>query len=104
VFDRPPPAHLAGPLAVLHTGVRALLTGRRWFGLDPTTGKPCGPHPARGDGPLAFGALDPTHPLPPAVGLLSVEGDSCWDRLHPLARLDRPELFAPNVAPRSQSR
>lgn len=82
-LDRPPPDHLAGPLAVLHTGVRALLTGRRWFGLDLATGRSCGPHPARGDGPLAFGGLDPGRTLPANVGLLCVEGDSCWDRIGP---------------------
>jgi hypothetical protein len=103
VFHRPPPAHLHDPLAVLHTGVRALVTGRRWFGLDPATGKPCGPHPARGDGPLAFGALDPARPLPAGVGLLSVEGDACWDRLPPLARLNSPDLFATGVAPHSRT-
>ena len=97
VFGRPPPAPLDGPLGVLHTGVRALLAGRRWFGLDPATGKPCGPHPTRAYGPLAFAALDPARPLPPTVGLLSAEGDSCWDRLPPLTCLDRPELFAPSV-------
>ncbi len=94
VFDRPPPAHLRGPLAVLHTGVRALVSGRRWVAFDPATGKACGPHPARPDGPLAFGALDPARELPAGVGLLAVDGDTCWDRLSPLARLDQPTLFA----------
>ncbi len=97
VFHRPPPLHLRGPLAVLHTGVRAVVSGRRWFGFDPATGKGCGPHPARPDGPLAFAALDPARELPATVGLLCVEGDTCWDRLDPLARLDQPALFAPSV-------
>ena len=104
VFDRPPPPHLTGPLGVLHTGVRALVAGRRWLGFDPTTGKPCGPHPARGDGPLGFGSLDPTRELPAAVGLLAVAGDSCWDRLAPLSRLDHPALFAPSVERHLQTR
>ncbi len=105
VFDRPPPANLRGPLAVLHTGVRALVCGRRWVGFDPATGKACGPHPARPDGPLAFGALDPARELPAAVGLLAVAGDTCWDRLSPLARLDHPTLFAtPGVERHSKTR
>jgi hypothetical protein len=91
--DDPPPDLLAA-LAVLHTGLRAVITGRRWFGIDPRTGRPCGPRPKEGRGLLAFGALDPSQKLPPAAGLLSVEGDAVWDRVHPLARLDMPHLFA----------
>lgn len=104
VFDRSPPDHLASPLAVLHTGVRALVSERRWFGLDPATGKPCGLHPARRDGLLAFGALDPARELPATVGLLAVEGDSCWDRLDPHARLNHSALFATIVARARQTR
>ena len=98
VFDTDPPARFARYLDALHTGVRAALTGRRWYGIEPRTGRACGPHPTRGAGPLAFGALDPARPLPPAVGLLSVEGDSCWDRLPAFARTDFPALFAPDIA------
>lgn len=104
VFDRPPPPRLAGRLGVLHTGVRAVLAGRRWYGFDPATGRACGPHPARGDGPLAFGALDPARLLPPTVGYLSVGGDACWDRLPPFARLDHPDLFAPDIEPARRPR
>ena len=104
VLHRPPPEPLAGPLAVLHTGVRAALTGRRWLAFDPATGRGCGPFPARGHGPLAFGALDPGRPLPAAAGYLCVEGDSCWDRLPPFARADLPELFAPDIATPARTR
>lgn len=104
ILHHPPPPALVSALEVLHTGVRAALTGQRWFGLDPVTGRPCGPYPTRGTGPLAFGALDPARELPPAVGLLGVERDTCWDRLHPLARLDQPALFAPSVVPGPKSR
>lgn len=104
VFDRPPPDHLAGPLGVLHTGVRAVLAGRRWYGFDPATGRACGPFPARGDGLLAFGALDPARPLPANVGYLSVGGDACWDRISPFARFDHPELFAPDIEHDPRSR
>ena len=47
VFDRPPPVHLRGPLAVLHTGMRALVSGRRWVGFDPA-GHRQGVRPAPG--------------------------------------------------------
>jgi hypothetical protein len=95
VFDSEPPAHLAPFLAVLHTGVRAILTGRRWFGIDPTTGRSCGPQRACGSGPLAFGALDPTKLLPRRCGLLCVEKDPCLDRIHYAAFLDSPAVFEP---------
>jgi hypothetical protein len=94
----------APPAPLLHNGVRTVVTGRRWRGFDRTTGKGCGPHPARADGPLAFVALDPARPLPSNVGLLSVEGDGCWVRLSPLARLDHPELFAPDISRSADSR
>jgi hypothetical protein len=99
-----PPEELLRAMRTLQTGLRAVLTGKRWFGLDARTGRACGPHPACGHGLLAFGALDPTRTLPTAVGLLSVEGDSCWDRLSPLARLDSTALFAPSVEPTPKSR
>jgi len=69
VFAADPPGELARPLAVLLTGVRALLMGQRWHGIDPRTGHACGPRPAGGCGPLAFGALDPAAKLPRTVGL-----------------------------------
>jgi hypothetical protein len=82
VFDLDPPAELVAALAVLHTGVRAVLTGRRWFGCwsDRRT---AAPRP-----------LDPASPIPERVALLCVEGDPRWDRLDPFARLDLPALFA----------
>ena len=94
VFAADPPGELARPLAVLLTGVRALLMGQRWHGIDPRTGHACGPRPAGGCGPLAFGALDPAAKLPRTVGLLCVEaaGEE-WDRLPPGAANEFPELF-----------
>ncbi len=82
VFALDPPAALLPALAVLHTGVRALLAGRRWYGcgLDRRT---AAPRP-----------LDPAAPIPAGVALLAVEGDGRWDRLDPAARLDLPALFA----------
>jgi hypothetical protein len=100
VFAADPPAELGPYLELLHTGVRAVLTGKRWHGSDRGTGGSSGPFPARGSGPLAFGALDPGALLPPAVGLLTVAGDSRWDRIPPQALLDLPDAFATAVARR----
>ncbi len=81
VLTADPPPALAPAVAHLHTGVRAILTGKRWYGCDTTTGRTV--------------ALDPDDPLPSGVGLLAVEGESeLWDRIPPVARLVSPELFA----------
>lgn len=92
--DDDPPDRLLDALAVLHTGVRAVLTGKRWFGIDPETGKPCGPRPKDGAGLLAFGALDPSSKLPHNVGFLCCEGDAVWDRISRTSRIELPYLFA----------
>ncbi len=81
-FDSPPPAVLWPALDALHTGVRAVLTGRRWWGCD-------GHGTGRGS-PLSVDA-----PVPAWVSLLTVEGDAVWDRIAPSARLDHPHLFEP---------
>ncbi|QJX00254.1 hypothetical protein [Frigoriglobus tundricola] len=83
VFDRDPPADLLAALRVLHTGIRAALTGRKWYGCGSTR-KTAAPRP-----------LDPSDLIPPGITLLCVEGDQRWDRIHPAARLDLPRLFAP---------
>jgi hypothetical protein len=80
VFTAAPPAELDALLRVLHTGVRAGLTGRRWVGCDGTTGR--------------VAALNPAAPIPAGVTLLCVEGDTIWDRIDGASRLDRPRLFA----------
>lgn len=81
---------------MLLTGVRAVATGRRWFGNDRHTGRPCGPLPAAGSGPHAFGALDPSAELPRGVGLLTVEGPGeVADRIPATMVEEFPELFAP---------
>ena len=93
-FDREPPAELDRCLDVLLTGVRAVLMGKRWYGIDCTTGRGCGPFPLRTHGLLAFGCLDPAAKLPRHIGLLIVEApDEQWDRLSPRAILDFPDLF-----------
>jgi hypothetical protein len=82
-FDRDPPVGWVGVLTVLHTGVRALLAGRRWYG--------CGSERAT----AAPRPLDPSAPIPSGITLLCVEGDDRWDRIDPLARIDHPGLFDP---------
>ena len=81
-FEVEPPPALERLLRVLHTGVRAALTGRRWYGCGSDR-KTAAPRP-----------LDPAAPIPEGVTLLCVEGDRRWDRLDPAARLDLPALFA----------
>ncbi len=81
VFAAEPPAELAEALAVAHTGVRALLTGRPWLGCGSDT-RTAAPR-----------VLNPKAPIPAAVMLLAVAGDSRWDRIGPAARADHPDLF-----------
>ncbi|CEF48212.1 unnamed protein product [uncultured bacterium] len=80
VFDADPPADVDPLLRVLHTGVRALVVGKRWYGCDGTTGR--------------VSELNPGVPIPAGITLLAVEGDGRWDRIDPAARLDHPHLFA----------
>jgi len=98
VFDADPPAELARYLDVLLTGVRALLLGKRWYGIDCATGRACGPRRARTFGPLAGGALDPAAKLPRNVGLLTVDAPGeQWDRLGPWVLDDFPDCFEPDA-------
>jgi hypothetical protein len=82
VFATDPPANLEQLLMVLHTGIRAVLGSRRWFG--------CGGERAT----AAPRALNPAAPIPPGITLLCVEGDQRWDRIHPAAQLDHSEYCA----------
>jgi hypothetical protein len=82
VFASAPPGDTAAALRVLHTGVRALLAGRAWYGCGGERGS-AAPRP-----------LDPSAPIPAGVTLLCVAGDPRWDRIDPAARLDLPWLFA----------
>ena len=81
-FATDPPADLEPALRVLHTGVRAILTGRAWWGAS-TQKKP------------RVVELRTDKPIPADIGLLCVEGDRRWDRIAPDARLDCPHLFEP---------
>jgi len=89
VFATDPPDELIPTLAVLHTGIRAIIAGRRWWATT------CIP-PVGTDrfSRVGVAALDPSALLPSATALLCVEGDSRWDRIHPAARFDLPHLFA----------
>jgi len=78
-FATDPPPELDAVLRVLHTGVRALLAGRRWWGS--TSEKP------------RVIELNPAEPIPADITLLTVEGDRCWDRIAPDAQIDFPKLF-----------
>src|SRR5438874_1041085 len=83
VFAADLPPDIEPLLLVLHTGVRALLSGRKWWGsTDVTAIRP------------RVDVLNLDVPIPAWVGLLSVASDQRWDRIHPAARLAHPELFA----------
>jgi hypothetical protein len=82
VVELDPPAGLLVRLELLHSGVRAILSGRRWQGGTATSGdRPCVVN------------LDPAKPIPPRVTLLRVEGDSRWDRVPANVRTSTPDLF-----------
>lgn len=81
-----PPAEWEKYLPILGTGVRALLLGKRWCGIDCATGRFLGPR----------GNLNPAMKLPRNVGLLIVEAaGEQWDRLSPWALDDFPDCFDP---------
>jgi len=86
-LDADPPAELEPLIWVLHTGLRAILSGRRWFAFD-AAGRGCGP---RGDH-----ALDPGRLLPRGATHVCVEGFA-WNRLDGCVGL-HPELFEPPAA------
>ena len=85
-FDLDPPEALEPVLDVLHSGVRALLSGRRWWAT--VEGGRAGRFTR-----VRVVELNPGEQLPAGTTLLSVEGDQRWDRLDPCAHLDHPELF-----------
>lgn len=82
VFAAEPPTNLGPALRALHTGIRAALVGRTWWGAS-TAGKP------------RVIELRADAPIPVGIELLCVAGDSRWDRIAPDAHLDAPHLFAP---------
>lgn len=85
------PPELVVALGVLHTGVRAALSGRAWWG-------------STADGKPRVVELPTDQLVPSGIGLLCVQGDARWDRIAPAARIDFPHLFAPPVAVPSRRR
>ena len=86
-LDADPPAELEPLVGVLHTGLRAILSGRRWFAFDAA---------GRGCGPRSDHALDPGRLLPRGATHVCVEGFA-WNSLDGcVAR--HPELFEPPAA------
>ncbi len=83
-FATDPPPELDAVLCVLHSGVRAVLTTRRWWG---STGEKA-----------RVVELNPAAPIPAGIALLTVEGEDVWDRIRPDAPIDLPELFTPNAS------
>ena len=83
---RPDPSRTRRNIVRLHTGVRGSVTSRLWWGSSASDSKR--PRVA---------ILDPDRQLPEWCDLVCVENDPRWDRLHPAARIDHPELF--NAAP-----
>lgn len=82
-----PPDELEGYVELLQSGLRAMLTGRRWFGIDAN---------GHGIGPLMDGALAFHQPLPSSAYLLCIESepDAGWDYVDPRARVVLPDAFA----------
>lgn len=78
------PADLRTDVKLLQTGLRALLTGRAWWGSST-------------DAPALVRVLLPDEPIPDGIGLVCVAGDARWDRIPPDARCDFPHLFAAPV-------
>lgn len=83
-----PPPELGNLLDVLHTGIRAQLAGRPWYGCGSTR-----EHAA----PIA---LRPGLPIPVGITLLCVAGDERWHRIPATAREDAPFLFGAPPAPK----
>jgi hypothetical protein len=69
VFDAEIPTPLEAAMRVLHTGVRAVLTGKSWWGASATN-------------PRVL-LLCADMPIPANIDLLCVAGDQRWDRMSP---------------------
>lgn len=65
VLSYDPPPALAPAVALLHTGVRAILTGKRWYGCDTTTGRTVALEPEM---PTMASLFKPTRPFPLPAG------------------------------------
>jgi hypothetical protein len=92
-FTRRPPRELFPLVRVLHTGIRAVLTGRTWLGCSTDTGWSA--------------PLDPGAAVPDWCGLLCVQGDSAWDRMTMTNKVEacemNPAVFDVTPEPRNWS-
>jgi putative DNA primase/helicase len=89
-FPVPPPRELLPLIRVLHSGVRAILTRRPWFGLSGETGW--------------ADRLNPETPIPLWVEYLAAQGDTGWDRIRPASRTELPYLFVDVPEPKPSGR
>ena len=80
VFGTRPPAELLPLLRIHHTGIRALLAGKLWYGCNGATGR--------------VSELNPSARIPAGVTLLCVAGDQRWDRIDSRDRASHPWLFS----------
>ncbi len=69
------PAELVDYVSVLGTGLRAIVTGRQWYGMRSTDGRA---------EPILVNVL-----LPEGIDLLSVADDAKWD----CVRLELPDVY-----------
>ena len=90
-YDEGLPEDLERLVAVLHTGVRAIMTGREWWGSTVSA-------TVSGQNGLKrlprVVQLDPSKCLPHDIQLLSVEGDSRWDRINLAIVCELPAVWA----------
>jgi hypothetical protein len=82
VLSAPPPPGLAGYLSLLHTGIRAIIRGRKWYGIDQN-----------GRGCSDDGTIDPREKIPSSVYLLSVGSESSWHHIDNRLRDEVPNAF-----------
>ena len=84
VLAAPAPPALVDAVELLQSGIRAAITGRRWFGIR-SDGNGVGD---------AYGLLNPRELLPIDVAMLTVEGAGPWDKLPARISERMPKLFA----------
>ena len=88
------PPHLSDmhhrSLQVLHTGVRAILSNRPWYGCSCATGWSM--------------PLSPEQLIPGWIGLLCVAGDTDWHRIPHLTPDERLHYFANSPEPKPAER
>lgn len=89
-FDQDVPDFLCPLVRIFQTGIRSIITGKKWFSNDAN---------GHGTGLREFGALDPRLPIPMATTWLAVEGDPGWDKVRWEWKEFNPECFVTAPAP-----